>query len=88
MRTAPTMKRAGNPDVKRAIILFARPTLRTLERGTYHTYKLYTDPSDPDSPTYELSIPFFTKESPEEWIKFRHGLKAVLKGQNVTQGPA
>eukprot|EP00957_Ditylum_brightwellii_P071601 5443714-Ditylum_brightwellii.AAC.1 len=25
---------------------------------------------------------------PEEWIKFRRGLQAVLKGQNVTQGPA
>ena len=88
MRTAPTTKRAGNPDVKRAVILFTRPTPRTLERGTYHMYKLRTDPADPDSLTYELSIPFFTKESPEEWIKFRRGLKAVLKGQNVTQGPA
>eukprot|EP00957_Ditylum_brightwellii_P114191 8705906-Ditylum_brightwellii.AAC.1 len=26
--------------------------------------------------------------TPEEWIKFRRGLAAVLKGQNVTQGPA
>eukprot|EP00957_Ditylum_brightwellii_P120795 9213667-Ditylum_brightwellii.AAC.1 len=25
---------------------------------------------------------------PKEWIKFRRGLQAVLKGQNVTQGPA
>eukprot|EP00957_Ditylum_brightwellii_P063409 4812835-Ditylum_brightwellii.AAC.1 len=82
------MKRAGNPDVKRVIILFARLTLRTLEQGTYHTYKLCTNPADPDSPTYELSIPFSTEESPEEWINFRRGLKAVLKGQNVTQGPA
>eukprot|EP00957_Ditylum_brightwellii_P119003 9076270-Ditylum_brightwellii.AAC.1 len=26
--------------------------------------------------------------SPEEWIKFRRGLQAVLKGQSMTQGPA
>eukprot|EP00957_Ditylum_brightwellii_P103075 7855042-Ditylum_brightwellii.AAC.1 len=25
--------------------------------------------------------------TPEEWIKFQHGLQAVLKGQNVMQGP-
>eukprot|EP00957_Ditylum_brightwellii_P164481 12522471-Ditylum_brightwellii.AAC.1 len=68
MRTAPTTKRAGNPDVKQAIISFMRPTPKNLEQGTYHTYKLRTNPSDPDSPTYELSIPFFTEESPEEWI--------------------
>eukprot|EP00957_Ditylum_brightwellii_P121901 9296193-Ditylum_brightwellii.AAC.1 len=76
MRTAPTTKRAGNPDVKRAVISFTRPTPRTLERGTYHTYKLHTNPADPNSPTYKLSILFFTKESPEEWIKFWRGLKA------------
>eukprot|EP00957_Ditylum_brightwellii_P070204 5333258-Ditylum_brightwellii.AAC.1 len=62
-----------------------RPTPRTLE---HHTYKLRTDPADPNSPTYELLIHFFTKELFEEWIKFRRGLKAVLKGQNVTKGPA
>eukprot|EP00957_Ditylum_brightwellii_P034999 2652986-Ditylum_brightwellii.AAC.1 len=65
MRTAPTTKRASNPDVKQAVILFTRSTLRTLERGTFHTYKLRTTPSDPDSPIYKLSIPFFTKGSPE-----------------------
>eukprot|EP00957_Ditylum_brightwellii_P077149 5863433-Ditylum_brightwellii.AAC.1 len=26
--------------------------------------------------------------TPEEWIKFQRGLSLVLKGQNVTQGPA
>eukprot|EP00957_Ditylum_brightwellii_P159908 12171817-Ditylum_brightwellii.AAC.1 len=28
-----------------------------------------------------------TGGTPEEWIKFQRGLSAVLKGQNVTQGP-
>eukprot|EP00957_Ditylum_brightwellii_P100995 7697948-Ditylum_brightwellii.AAC.1 len=53
----------------------------------FHTYKLRTTPTDATSPTYELSIPFFKEGTPKEWIKFRHGLQAVLKGQNVTQGP-
>eukprot|EP00957_Ditylum_brightwellii_P120765 9211906-Ditylum_brightwellii.AAC.1 len=88
MRTAPTTKSASNPNVKQAVIPFMRPTPRTLERGTFHTCKLRTTPADPDSPIYELSIPFFTGGSPKEWIKFQRRLQAVLKGQNVTQGPA
>eukprot|EP00957_Ditylum_brightwellii_P158116 12035310-Ditylum_brightwellii.AAC.1 len=88
MRTAPTTKRHSNPNVKQAVIVFTRPTPRNLECGQVHTYKLCTTPVDTDSPTYELSIPFFDKGLPKEWIKFRRGLQAVLKGQNVLQGPA
>eukprot|EP00957_Ditylum_brightwellii_P152212 11588439-Ditylum_brightwellii.AAC.1 len=79
MRTAPTTKRNSNPDVKRSVIAFTRPTLRNLERGQYHMYKLRTTPADTDLPTYKLSIPFFDKGSPEEWIKFWRRLQAVLK---------
>eukprot|EP00957_Ditylum_brightwellii_P205453 15343961-Ditylum_brightwellii.AAC.1 len=77
MRTAPTSsEEESNPDVKQA-----------LERGQFHAYKLRTTPADATSPTYELSIPFFEEGTPTELIKFRRGLQAVLKGQNVTQGP-
>eukprot|EP00957_Ditylum_brightwellii_P178423 13590404-Ditylum_brightwellii.AAC.1 len=51
-------------------------------------YKLRTTPADATLPIYELSVPFFDGGTPEEWIKFRCGLQAVLKGQNVTQVPA
>eukprot|EP00957_Ditylum_brightwellii_P123788 9436334-Ditylum_brightwellii.AAC.1 len=50
-------------------------------------YKLHTTPADATLPTYKLSIPFFNNGTPEKWIKFQCGLQAVLKGQNVTQGP-
>eukprot|EP00957_Ditylum_brightwellii_P173855 13236104-Ditylum_brightwellii.AAC.1 len=53
----------------------------------YHTYKLRMAPADATSPIYKFSVPFFDNGTPKEWIKFRHGLQAVLKGQNVTQGP-
>eukprot|EP00957_Ditylum_brightwellii_P132136 10073870-Ditylum_brightwellii.AAC.1 len=87
MRTAPTTKWNSNPDVKRAVIAFTRPTPRNLKLGQFHTYKLRTTPADTNSPTYELSIPFSDKGLPEEWIKFWRGLQTVLKGQNVTQKP-
>eukprot|EP00957_Ditylum_brightwellii_P095610 7284100-Ditylum_brightwellii.AAC.1 len=63
-----------------------RPTPRQLERDQFHTYKLRTTPADANSPTYELSIPFFDEGAPKEWINFWHGLQAEVKGQNVMQG--
>eukprot|EP00957_Ditylum_brightwellii_P008634 655334-Ditylum_brightwellii.AAC.1 len=87
MRTAPTTKQQSNPDVKRAVIVFTRPTLRQLGYGQFHTYKLHTTPADANSPTYKLSIPFFDEGAPKEWIKVQCRLQAVLKGQNVMQGP-
>eukprot|EP00957_Ditylum_brightwellii_P031340 2375596-Ditylum_brightwellii.AAC.1 len=88
MRTVLTSTKQSNLDMKWAIILFLRPTSRQLERGKFHTYKLRIIPADATSPVYKLSVPFFDKGTPEEWIKFRCGLAVVLKGQNVTQGPA
>eukprot|EP00957_Ditylum_brightwellii_P069455 5274194-Ditylum_brightwellii.AAC.1 len=82
MRTAPTTKQQSNPDVKQAVIAFTRPTPRQLKRGQFHTYKLLTTPADTNSPTYKFSITFFDEGAPKEWIKFRRGLQAVLKGQN------
>eukprot|EP00957_Ditylum_brightwellii_P133211 10156740-Ditylum_brightwellii.AAC.1 len=87
MRTAPTSTQQGNLDVKQAVIVFQRPTPRQLKCRQFHTYKLCATPSDVTSPIYKLSVPFFDERIPEEWIKFQCGLQAVLKGQNVTQGP-
>eukprot|EP00957_Ditylum_brightwellii_P030981 2347295-Ditylum_brightwellii.AAC.1 len=88
MRTVQTTTKQSNPYMKRADVPFQRPAPRQLERGQFHAYKLHTTPADPTSPLYELSIPFFDDGTPEEWIKFQRGLTAVLKDQNVTQGPA
>eukprot|EP00957_Ditylum_brightwellii_P091475 6965438-Ditylum_brightwellii.AAC.1 len=88
MKTVLTASKRTNLDVKQAIIPIPRPELRNLERGQFHTYTLRTTPADATLPVYELSVPFFDEETPEEWIKFRRGLAAVLNGQNVTLGPA
>eukprot|EP00957_Ditylum_brightwellii_P052948 4014320-Ditylum_brightwellii.AAC.1 len=88
MRTVPTTSKRSNPEVKQAVILFPRPASRQVERGQFYTYKLRTIPADTTSPIYKLSVPFFDCGPPEKWIKFCRGLAAVLKGQNVTQGPA
>eukprot|EP00957_Ditylum_brightwellii_P185090 14095248-Ditylum_brightwellii.AAC.1 len=87
MRTVHTKPRQSNTDVKWSVILFSRPAPKQLNHGHFHTYKLRTTPADATSPLYMLSVPFFDCGPPEEWIKFRRGLTAVLKGQNVMQGP-
>eukprot|EP00957_Ditylum_brightwellii_P126055 9609874-Ditylum_brightwellii.AAC.1 len=69
MKTVPTSIKQSNPDVKQAIIPFPRRTLRQLERGQFYTYKPCTIPTDTTSPIYNLSVPFFDKGAPEEWIK-------------------
>eukprot|EP00957_Ditylum_brightwellii_P073544 5587764-Ditylum_brightwellii.AAC.1 len=76
MRTAPTSTQRSNPDVKRAVIAFPRPAPRQLKCSQFHTYKLRTTPAGATSPIYELSVTFFNKGTPEEWIKFQRGLQA------------
>eukprot|EP00957_Ditylum_brightwellii_P023577 1779586-Ditylum_brightwellii.AAC.1 len=68
MKTAPSSKQS-NPNVKQGVIAFQQPPTRQLEHGQYHTYKLRTTPAEATLPIYELSVPFFDKGTPEEWIK-------------------
>eukprot|EP00957_Ditylum_brightwellii_P067053 5089963-Ditylum_brightwellii.AAC.1 len=86
MKTA-LLNTQNNSNIKMAVIAFQQPQARQFERGQYHTYKLCTTPAGPASPIYKLSVQFSDNGTLEEWIKFQHGLQAVLKGQNVTQGP-
>jgi len=64
-----------------------RPEVRDLEHGEYQRYKLRNVPEDENSPTYELSVPYFGTGTPEEWLKFKKNLEKVVVGQNVTGGP-
>eukprot|EP00957_Ditylum_brightwellii_P168059 12794005-Ditylum_brightwellii.AAC.1 len=87
MKIAPPSKQR-NPDVKQAVIAFQQPQPRQLVCGQYHMYKLCTTPADATLPIYKLFVPFFDEGTLEDWIKFQCRLQVVLKGQNITQGPA
>eukprot|EP00957_Ditylum_brightwellii_P042273 3201815-Ditylum_brightwellii.AAC.1 len=78
--------------MKRVVILFPRPAPGSLNvaSSTPTSYApLQQTQLHPSTTSLYLSfsVPFFDWGPPEEWIKFRRGLSAVLKGQNVTQGP-
>ena len=88
MKLASTTSSSFNPDTTAAVIPLLRSKAKVLEKGQYHTYKLCTTPTLADSTVYDLSVPFFDNGIPEEWIKFQSSVTAVLKGQNVTQGPS
>jgi hypothetical protein len=68
-------------------IALERPVKKELEKGDYLTYKLRNDPADPQSPGYELTIPYFRDGTPEQFLRFKKNLNKVFNGQNVTDGP-
>jgi hypothetical protein len=65
-----------------------RPEVPELKKSEYLVMKLRTDPADPASQTYDLSIRYFRMGTPEEWLLFVRDLRRVLIGQNITTGPA
>ena len=58
----------------------------TLNKGEYADFKLLTDPDDKDSLEYTLSLPYFKKGSPEDWLIFHQTLKKVFWGLNIQNG--
>ena len=58
----------------------------TLKKGEYADFKLLTDPDDEDSLEYTLSLPYFKKGRPEDWLIFCQTLKKVFRGLNIQNG--
>lgn len=74
---------------KRRIIIpaipLARPETKVLASGEYHQYKLRTNPTRKDSPTYKLQVPYFSHGSPGQWLKTKKNIQLVIRGQNVQE---
>lgn len=86
----PLTNTASSPNKRKITppIPLHRPEKKELHKGDYQTYKLRNVPTEEKSPTYELSIPYFSSGSCEEWLLFLKNVRKVLVGQNVTTGPA
>ena len=70
-----------------APIELERSEKKELRKGEYIALKLRTVPTDDNSQTYELSIPYFSTGTPEEWLKFQRDFNRVVVGQGLTTGP-
>ena len=90
-----TLKNAKTTDAagykpKRKIthpIPYKCSTPDALRKDKYMMFKLRTVPDKSDSPTVELTVPFFSTGTLEEWILVHQKIKKVLVGLNTTNGP-
>ena len=91
MKVSITGNNGTNSNGKRFVappIPLARPVTPELKKNEYLVMKLRSDPTDPASQTYDLTIKYFSTGTPEEWLIFRRDVSRVLVGQNITTGPA
>ena len=71
-----------------APIPLARPKPLKAIPGESHKCELRTSPTDGNSPQFELTVPYFSTGTCEEWLIFRKNLKKVTTGLNLTTGSA
>ena len=58
------------------------------KKGDFLKIALRTNPTDSSSDTYSLNIRHFRTGTPEEFLKWRKDYDMVIRGQNLTNGPA
>ena len=75
-------KRYINP-----IIGLDRPSKTQIKKDECVTFKLRSSPTDENSLTYEVMVPFFRNGTPEELLVFLKQVRRVIVGTNTTEGP-
>ena len=56
-------------------------------KGSYTTLKLRSNPTEENSPIYEIQVPYFKSGTCEQYLEFMDKVQAVIIGQNLTTGP-
>ena len=75
------------PYDQNTAIPFDRVNNKNMSKDKYASFKLCSDPTASDSPTYEQAVRYFSDGTPEEWLLYLDAVQQVLTGQNVTTGP-
>ena len=68
-----------------APISYERFSYGDLDKSQYETYTLRNVPTDANSPTYRLAVPYFSNGGGEEYILFKRNVEKVWKGQNIQE---
>ena len=78
----------GKLDYVRLVppIPFEKPTKKQLSEEQYHAHKLCSSPTNKDSPTYDLVVPYFGSGTCEEYLTLLKNFDKVKTGQNITSG--
>lgn len=87
MLVAPQIAKRATAVTCTPAIALERPEKEKLLPGMYVKHKCYATPGNPDTPVYEIQLPYFGSGTPEDWLVFRDLLVKVLTGQNITDGP-
>jgi len=83
MKNAPVI-----PKKKKGLVIkLFRPKAKELKKGEYISPRCFTEPGNPDSPSYTIQVPYFGDGLPEEYLTWRDLLRKALEGQNITDGP-
>ena len=64
------------------IINLQRQLEKVLKKGECHN-----TPSDNDSGSYEINLPYYGRETPEEWLVWKDKLLKAVDGQSISLGP-
>lgn len=59
----------------------------TYTKGNYMSIRLRTNPAEEKSPTYDITVPYFTTGTCEELLHFLNKVQDVIKGQDLKDGP-
>ena len=78
---------SGNRSMVLPPIPLARPTEEKTKLTETCKFKLWSNPGDKDSLTYEVVAKFFKTGTPEEYIQTVIALERIFKGQDITTGP-
>jgi len=68
------------------VIPFNHPSKSKLKKDDFLTFKLWMNPNQDNSPTYDLAVPFFSQGSVEELLLFNKNIQWVCQGQINTDG--
>jgi hypothetical protein len=75
----------------RSLVIPPIPLARATEEKTKLTdtckFKLWSNPGDKESLTYEVVVKLFKSGTPEEFIQTVIALEKIFKGQDITTGP-
>ena len=55
-------------------IALDRAEKKSLSKSEYISLKLRTNPTDADSQTYNIAVPYHSSGSLEKWLKFLHDI--------------
>ena len=87
----PNADASGNNNNKRRRLVpripYKRPEKKPLGKDEYQSFKCCMSPLVANSATYEITIPYFSTGTVEEYIKIKRKLSKVIDGLNATTGP-